>query len=139
MTYSLLIPAFIAGLLTFLAPCTLPLIPGYLGFISGVSLEDLRNPHRHKKARLIVFFNGVLFTLGFSAVFIALGTLAGLVGNYLAPYRFWLSSLGGILVIIFGLFMMNVLKIPFFYKERKFKFAFLFEKPAVSAVHNFRH
>lgn len=108
MDISLVIPAFIAGLLTFLAPCTLPLVPGYLGFISGTSLEDLKDPLKASGAKRKIFWNGFFFILGFSAVFIIMGTLIGFVGaTFLAPYRIWLSRLGGIFVILFGLFMLH--------------------------------
>ncbi len=129
MDFSLIIPAFIAGLLTFLAPCTLPLVPGYLGFISGTSLEDLKDPAKSKTARWKIFLNGLFFIIGFSAVFIILGTLIGFVGAaVLAPYRIWLGRIGGIFVIIFGLFMLNVLKIPFLARERQFTPPVLFER-----------
>lgn len=122
MDLSLITPSFIAGLLTFLAPCTLPLIPGYLGFISGISLEDLKDPAKSGTARRKIFLNGLFFILGFSAVFIIMGTLVGFVGaSYLVPYRLWLSRIGGIFVIIFGLFMLNVVKLPFLQREFKIK------------------
>lgn len=122
MDFSLIIPTFIAGVLTFLAPCTLPLVPGYLGFISGSSLEDLKNPEKAKKARWKIFLNGFFFMLGFSAVFIIMGTLVGFIGaGLLAPYRLWLGRIGGIFVILFGLFMLNVLKIPFLMQEKQLK------------------
>lgn len=136
MDLSLIIPAFIAGLLTFLAPCTLPLVPGYLGFISGVSLQDLKDPEKASSARKKIFMNGLLFILGFSLVFIVLGTLAGFAGRALVPYRLWLGRIGGIFVIIFGLFMINVLKIPFLTKERQFKLPAFFQrgKPVNSLI-----
>lgn len=90
-----LIPAFIAGVLTFLAPCTLPLIPGYLSFISGAS-----------RSRGKVFLNGVLYMIGFSAVFIFLGSLFGLGGAALFEYRPLIRIVGGIFVILFGLFLL---------------------------------
>lgn len=120
MDVSLVLPAFVAGILTFLAPCTLPLVPGYLGFISGVSLEDLKDPAKAKKARWRIFLNGFFFMLGFSAVFIIMGTLVGFIGaTLLAPYRLWLGRIGGIFVVIFGLFMLNIVKIPFLMAERQ--------------------
>ena len=122
--FSLIIPAFIAGLLTFLAPCTLPLVPGYLGFISGVSLKDLDDPVQKKKIRWKIFLNGLFFVIGFSLIFIFLGTLAGLGGQALFPYKIWFSRLGGIFVIIFGLFMLNVVKIPLFSKSAQIKVPF---------------
>lgn len=122
MDISLIIPAFIAGILTFLAPCTLPLVPGYLGFISGASAEDLKDPQKSSAARRKIFLNGLFFIVGFSAVFIIMGTLIGFVGAvFLAPYRLWLSRLGGLFVIIFGLFMLNVIKLPFLRKDFQVK------------------
>jgi cytochrome c-type biogenesis protein len=105
---ALIIPAFIAGLLTFLAPCTLPLVPAYLAFISGSSSGKGR-----------VFRNALFFVFGFSIVFILLGLLAGLAGGLLYEFRMWVSRIGGIFVILFGLFMLDAVKIPFLAKEKK--------------------
>lgn len=118
MELSLIIPAFIAGILTFLAPCTLPLVPGYLGFISGISAQDLQDPLKSKSARRKIFLNGFLFVVGFSFVFILLGSLFGLGGSALAQYRVWLSRIGGVFVILFGLFMIGVLRLPFLNVEK---------------------
>ena len=129
MDLSLIIPALIAGILTFLAPCTLPLVPGYLGFISGASLEDIKDPEKAKRARWKIFLNGLFFMLGFSAVFIIMGTLVGFIAaSLLAPYRLWLGRIGGVFVIIFGLFMLNVLKIPFLMREKQLKAPALFKQ-----------
>ena len=68
--FSLIIPAFLAGILTFLAPCTLPLVPGYLAFISGSSAGDLKDPAKLPGIRKRVFLNGVMYVLGFSLIFI---------------------------------------------------------------------
>ncbi len=133
MNLSLIIPSFIAGLLTFLAPCTLPLVPGYLGFIGGTSLEDLKDPTKSGLARRKIFINGLFFIIGFSAVFIIMGTLAGFVGgSLLAPYRLWLSRVGGVFVILFGLFMLNVLKLPFLQREFQIKTPALFGRGRAS-------
>lgn len=120
MTGDLIIPAFIAGMLTFLAPCTLPLLPGYLAFISGVSLQDLQDPLKSPSSRRKIFLNGLLFVVGFSVVFVLLGSLFGLGGSALVSYRLWLSRVGGIFVILFGLFMIGVLRLPFFSIEKHF-------------------
>lgn len=119
MEFSLVIPAFIAGLLTFLAPCTLPLVPAYLGFISGVRPDELANPATAQAARRKIFLNGVAFIVGFTLVFIVFGTLAGLVGQALVPYRIWLARIGGVLIILFGLFMLGVLKIPYLSGDKR--------------------
>lgn len=129
MDLSLIIPAFIAGILTFLAPCTLPLAPGYVAFISGASLPDLADPAKATKARWNIFLNGVFFMLGFSVVFISMGTLIGFVGAaFLVPYRLWLGRIGGAFVILFGLFMLNVLKIPFLMREKRLSAPALFKR-----------
>jgi len=112
----LIIPSFIAGILTFLAPCTLPLVPGYLAFISGVSAKDLAIPERAAGARKRIFINGVMYVIGFSVVFILLGSLFGLAGSFLAQYRIWLSRIGGIFVIFFGLYLMHAFSWPGFKK-----------------------
>jgi len=114
--------AFVAGLLTFLAPCTLPLVPAYLGFISGVSTKDLdtENPEAVKEARRKIVLNGIFFILGFTIVFVLFGTLAGVLGQGLTPYRIWLTRIGGALVMLFGLFMMGVFKIPYLQSQHSF-------------------
>lgn len=109
-----LFSSFIAGLLTFLAPCTLPLVPAFLGFISGVDKEELENPETAHKARHTIFLNGLFFIIGFSVIFIGFGTLAGLLGQVLVPFRIWLTRIGGIFIIIFGLFLLGALKLPVF-------------------------
>lgn len=117
MASEFVIPAFIAGILTFLAPCTLPLVPGYLAYVSGVSAGDLKDGRKLKFARRRIFINGALYVLGFSFVFIAFGALAGFAGQALTPYRPWLARIGGILVIIFGLFMLGFLRLRFLSRE----------------------
>lgn len=117
MDTTLIIPAFIAGLLTFLAPCTLPLVPAYLGFISGASAKDLEDPELLPKIRRRVLFNGVFYVLGFSIIFIALGIIFGLGGVALAKYQSILTRVGGAFVIFFGLYLMHIFdKIPLFQK-----------------------
>lgn len=112
---------FVAGIITFLAPCTLPLVPAYLGFISGVSTDDLQDPAKAKMARRKVFLNGVFFVIGFSVVFVIFGTLVGFLGQALTPYRIWLTRLSGLLVILFGLFMVGVFNLPFLRAEKKMR------------------
>lgn len=105
---ALLIPSFISGLFTFLAPCTLPLVPAYLAFISGAAAGERR-----------VFQNAIFFVLGFSIVFILFGLLAGAFGGLLHEFRVWISRIGGIFIVLFGLFMIGALDIPFFRAEKK--------------------
>jgi cytochrome c-type biogenesis protein len=105
------------------------MVPGYLGFISGVSLSDLspaggsaiKDPQKIASAKRKIFINAVLFVIGFSAVFITMGSLFGLGGATLVRYRVWLGRIGGIFVILFGLSMMGLFKISFFQKQRSLR------------------
>ncbi len=115
----LIIPSFIAGLLTFLAPCTLPLVPAYLTFISGSSIRGLSNTETNKENKAKVFTNGLFFVLGFSLVFILLGLFAGALGGVFMEGKVWLGRIGGFLVIIFGLMMLEIISIPQLLVERK--------------------
>ncbi len=115
---TLILPAFFAGILTFLAPCTLPLIPGYLAFISGVSLRELQQKNSVSLRRK-VFFNGLWYVVGFSLVFVILGGVFGSLGLLLAPYRLLLGRLGGIIVIFFGLYLIGVIRLPVLLGEHK--------------------
>jgi len=92
-----------------LAPCTLPLVPGYLGFISGASHEAPNGAVARRK----ILLNGLFYVIGFSLVFITLGILFGLLGVIAGPYRVWFSRVGGIFVIIFGLYLTGILKLSF--------------------------
>lgn len=121
MEIALIISAFVAGVITFLAPCTLPLVPAYLGFISGVSADDLKDPEKAKGARRKIVKNGFAFVIGFSIIFILFGTLAGLLGQSLASYQSILTKVGGVFVIFFGLFMLGVFKIPALHATKKVK------------------
>ena len=111
ISFGLTLSAFIAGVLMFLAPCTLPLVPAYLAFISGVKRHDLESPVTADHARRQIIVNGVFFTLGFSMVFIAFGMLAGLFGSQIGQWRGLLAQIGGVFVILFGLMMLNIIRI----------------------------
>ena len=113
---SLIIPAFVAGFLTFLAPCTLPMVPAYLGFISGTSAQEAIGEST-LRLRYRIFTNGLAFVLGFSSIFILFGVFAGFLGQLIPDFRAHLSTIGGVFVIVFGLFMLGVLRIPAFSRE----------------------
>ena len=109
METSLVFPSFIAGVITFLAPCTFPLLPAYISFISGASVEEIKN--NGGSIRRKIFLNGLFYVIGFSSVFVLFGSLFGLGGGALFQYRDLLSRIGGGLIIIFGLFMTGLLNI----------------------------
>lgn len=112
--------AFIAGVLSFLSPCVLPLVPSYVSFITGVSFEDLRIHGDEKRVRFLAVTNSLVFIAGFSTVFITLGAFSSLLGQWLYTFQDWLRIAGGVLVIIFGLFIAGFLKLDFLMKEKKF-------------------
>ena len=119
ISLGLIVSAFVAGLLMFLAPCTLPLVPAYLAFISGVKTTDLSTSQQKKEAMRRIRVNAVAFIIGFSLVFIAFGVLAGFLGSFAGQFRGVLSQVGGVFVIIFALMMFNFIKIAPLMKERK--------------------
>ncbi|MST04080.1 MAG: cytochrome c biogenesis protein CcdA [Candidatus Pacebacteria bacterium] len=116
----LIIPIFFAGILTFLAPCTLPIVPAYLAFISGVSLEEAKKGNFKTKFKILL--NACAYCLGFSVIFIFFGILFGLGGSYLIQYRGIINRVGGVFILTLGLYMTGILKIPFFDSERTPKF-----------------
>lgn len=113
-----LFAAFGAGFLSFISPCVLPLIPGYLSFVSGVSLEEMR-ADAGPSARRQVLLTSLAFVLGFSLVFIALGATASVLGRFLFRYNNIIGKVAGVLVIIFGLHTMGVFRIPFLEQQKR--------------------
>jgi cytochrome c-type biogenesis protein len=107
--------AFIAGLLMFLAPCTLPIVPGYLAFISGVRVGDNRI---QKNVRRRLMLNACAFVLGFSIIFILLGLFAAGIGSLLGPWRDIIARASGAVVVLFGLTMLGVVRVPYLSGER---------------------
>jgi len=114
-----LFAAFSAGLLSFVSPCVLPLVPSYVSYITGLSVEKLTNVEERGHYRSLIIVNSLLFIAGFSSVFIAFGASASLIGQLLYEYQDIIRKVGGILIIIFGLYLMGVLKLSFFMTERR--------------------
>jgi len=111
--------AFLAGLLSFLSPCVLPLLPSYVSFITGISFEQLTSEKDRKRIRFLTITNSFAFVAGFSAVFISLGASSSFFGQLLYRYQEWIRIVGGILVIIFGLFISGIIKLDLFLKEKR--------------------
>jgi cytochrome c-type biogenesis protein len=112
-----IILAFFAGLTSFLSPCVLPLVPGYLSMISGVGLEELKAPQANLMRRVMV--NSIVFICGFSVVFIALGLAATGVGQVLGMYKHTLARIAGVVIIIFGLHLTGIFKIKALYTDAR--------------------
>ena len=102
--------AFIAGIASFLSPCVFSLVPAYVGYLGGRSAASAS---QGKDSVLLTFSHGVAFVLGFSFVFIMLGVATSALGGVLYDLRSWLAKIGGIVVVIFGLHMTGILRIPF--------------------------
>ncbi|MDP6560389.1 MAG: cytochrome c biogenesis protein CcdA [Candidatus Binatia bacterium] len=125
--------AFTAGLLSFLSPCVLPLIPSYLSFVSGVSLEEMRSAEIVGKVRRRVVLNSLAFIFGFSLVFVSLGGSASLLGGlFLSSFQGWsvrslIRNVGGVLILLVGVYLMGVFKISIFERYLQFN---LKDKPA---------
>lgn len=106
--------AFVAGLISFLAPCVLPLVPGYLAYLAGATSVD--SPNRRRE----IFLNSLCFVLGFSVVFAALGVLLNTILEAVAyDTQRWLGRIGGALIIFFGVYLMGLIRIPFLEREHK--------------------
>jgi len=111
---------FTAGIFSFLSPCVLPLIPSYLSFLSGVSLEEMRSDTIQGNIRRQVVLNSLFFIFGFSIVFISLGASASYLGSLFVGYRTFIRTLGGILITIVGLYLIGVFKVPFLERYLQF-------------------
>jgi cytochrome c-type biogenesis protein len=105
--------AFVAGLLSFLSPCVLPLVPSYVGFITGMTLPEISG---RRRAALL---HALLFVAGFSLVFVLLGASATALGRALNYYQVWLQRVGGVLIIIFGFLCLGVFKVGVLNQERR--------------------
>lgn len=110
--------AFIAGLLSFFSPCVLPLIPSYFCFITGLSLDRLTAAHLSATRRKIILAT-LAFVSGFSVVFIVLGASATFLGGFLRDHQVWIRIAGGVLIILFGLHLTGLLRIPFLEHEKR--------------------
>ncbi len=115
MTTNLIIGAFLGGLVSFLAPCVLPIIPGFLAYLAGSTTSESGSKRKE------IFINSIFFVLGFSIVFALLGVLLNTILERIAyDAQIWLSRIGGVMIIFFGLYLVGLIKIPFLEREYKF-------------------
>lgn len=111
--------AFFAGLISFLSPCVLPLVPGYLSIISGVSLDQLKSDSGNAALRKSVIFSSIMFIIGFSITFVAFGATATVIGQALLAYRRILTRIAGIVIIVFALHLLGIFKIRALYQDKR--------------------
>jgi cytochrome c-type biogenesis protein len=111
------IAAFVAGLVSFLSPCVLPLVPGYVSLISGVGVEELKDQHASLFRK--VMLNSIAFIVGFSIVFITLGAISTEVGQVAARYKSLLAQVAGVIIILFGLHLTGILRINALYADKR--------------------
>ena len=116
-TLPLPIAAFVAGLVSFLSPCVLPLVPGYVSLISGAGVEELKSQESDLLRK--VMLNSIGFILGFSVVFIALGAISTQVGQLMARYKSVLAQVAGVVIILFGLHLTGIFKIKALYTDAR--------------------
>ena len=114
-----LLAAFFAGLVSFISPCVLPLVPSYITFITGVSFDELTSANTGSRVRRLTIVHSLAFILGFSLVFIALGATATVAGQFLREHQDMLRRVGGVLIILFGIFLTGWIPIPALSRERK--------------------
>jgi cytochrome c-type biogenesis protein len=115
-----LISAFVAGLLSFLSPCVLPLIPSYITYITGLSFADLQSENPSIAVRRQTIVHSLLFIAGFTCVFILLGASATLVGNFLQEHMYLIRRIGGVLIVLFGIHLTGLVPIQLLLGEKRF-------------------
>lgn len=118
--------AFSAGLFSFLSPCVLPLFPSYLSFVTGMSVSDL-SADLTSAARRRVLLHSIAFVVGFSVIFVSLGASFSAASAFLLDYRDWIRRIGGVLIVVFGLYIAGLLRIGIFGRTQQLQ---LPEKPA---------
>ncbi len=115
MTEVTLMVAFVAGVLSFLSPCVLPLVPSYLSFVTGMSLEDLKEGADRRAAMV----HAGLFVAGFSLIFILLGASASFLGAFFRYYMDWIARIGGVVIILLGLHLAGVFRLSPLLREKR--------------------
>lgn len=127
-----LIAAFLAGAVSFLSPCVLPLVPGYVSYVAGFTAGSLDQERTNRRRQSVTM--GLIFVMGFSTVFIALGASATALGRLLLSYQYELNLVGGAIVILFGLFTIGMAKITMMQREYRFHPSFLGGRPLSAYV-----
>jgi len=113
--------AFLAGIVSFVSPCILPLVPGYLSLVTKLSFEELTQKKTSNSIKKILL-PSIFFVLGFSTLFVLLGASASFIGGFLQHYKIILLKLSGVIIIVFALFVLEIIKLPQLYREKKLDF-----------------
>ena len=113
--------AFSAGLLSFVSPCVLPLVPSYITYITGISFKDLSEGGSKGRLRWLTLLHSLLFISGFSLIFVLMGASASFLGQVLVQYQSWIMRGGGVLIMILGLHFTGLINIPFLQLEKRFE------------------
>ena len=111
--------AFSAGLLSFISPCVLPLVPSYITYITGVSFKDLSEGGSKGNLRWLTISHSLLFIMGFSLIFVLMGASASYLGQVLIQYQSWIMKVGGVLIIVLGIHFTGWITIPFLQMEKR--------------------
>lgn len=129
MTQEVSIPiAFLFGLLSFVSPCVLPLVPSYISFITGISFEKLTDSNGGKELKKVILINSLMFILGFSAVFVSLGASATFAGELLRTYQDIIRKIGGVVIILLGIHIVGIINFRILQQDKRLHF--FREKPA---------
>ena len=121
LTLYVLLYSLAMGLISFVSPCILPLIPSYVSYITGISYDELVSRESRRKNMSITLLHSLVFVLGFSIIFVLLGATASLAGSILTRHLDIIRIVGGVLIIIMGVFVMDVVHIPFLQQEAKLR------------------
>ncbi len=119
LTITSLLFSGLMGLTSFVSPCILPLIPSYISYITGISYDELVSPASRRKNMSITLFHSLAFVAGFSFIFVLLGATASMAGSLLSQHLDFIRVAGGVFIILMGIFMMDVIPIPFLQREAK--------------------
>ncbi|MEE9530997.1 MAG: cytochrome c biogenesis protein CcdA, partial [Syntrophobacteria bacterium] len=114
-----IIVALGGGFLSFLSPCVLPLLPAYLSYVTGVSVDDLKAPLLRRDVRKKVVLNSLFFILGFSTVFVVLGASFSFLGRFFANHQQTIQKIAGLIIIFFGVYITGIFKLPFLMRSKE--------------------
>jgi cytochrome c-type biogenesis protein len=130
MTTEVSIPlAFLGGILSFVSPCVLPLVPSYISFVTGISFEELTGENENAKLKKVILLNSVMFILGFSTVFVViLGSSAQLLGNLFMQYQDVVRKIGGLVIILLGIHIIGIINFNILQRDKRLHF--FKEKPS---------